>query len=302
MAMKTYIICIASKIGTTIHPKAFLSRKDAMKECHRITDEHITALVQNGVTASKKIVRKNNDEKVIVELKNSTMLSCNVCEVETDCGPMNAGTIEVLPWDEEAVVNGIKGRKGYYYKVLQPSCDMSICYIEASAFGNNDAISSKEDFGQLKGFHTMHSIREKMSGFIPGNDVSLIEDMTSYLLAKAEGESIEKLLETNRDTLEYMVSQAYKELSQVYLQPYNEDDESRPVTIISFRNCEDILVIDEAGDDQEVTLSEIYRLSDRTCPKCGKTLYHEKYANTETSYPYVCFECDENFYEFETEN
>ena len=34
------------------------------------------------------------------------------------------------------------------------------------------------------------------------------------------------------------------------------------------------------------------------CPKCDGKLEAEK--EKEIDYPYVCYECDENFYEFET--
>ena len=36
----------------------------------------------------------------------------------------------------------------------------------------------------------------------------------------------------------------------------------------------------------------------RYCPKCSNELEVEK--EKEIDYPFVCWECDENFYEFET--
>ena len=45
-----------------------------------------------------------------------------------------------------------------------------------------------------------------------------------------------------------------------------------------------------------------YKLKDKTnkdCPKCNSKLYNE--IIKEIDYPYVCLDCDENFYNFETE-
>lgn len=39
--------------------------------------------------------------------------------------------------------------------------------------------------------------------------------------------------------------------------------------------------------------------SDYVCPRCGGVLYHEKLGTTRDNYPFVCPECDENFFEFE---
>ena len=52
--------------------------------------------------------------------------------------------------------------------------------------------------------------------------------------------------------------------------------------------CYDIL--DDDGDVME------HECIERYCPKCSEELEIEK----EIDYPYLCWECDENFYEFET--
>lgn len=57
-----------------------------------------------------------------------------------------------------------------------------------------------------------------------------------------------------------------------------------------------IILIGNGYSEAEVTLSEIYGLTDRTCRKCG----HPLYVSDLCSYPYVCLECDENFYGIET--
>ena len=45
---------------------------------------------------------------------------------------------------------------------------------------------------------------------------------------------------------------------------------------------------------------ENYKLAEGTfCPHCGKPLYFE--TDPELDYPYVCLDCDENFYEIEVE-
>ena len=40
------------------------------------------------------------------------------------------------------------------------------------------------------------------------------------------------------------------------------------------------------------------KTEERYCPRCDGKLEIEK--EKELDYPYVCWECDENFYEFET--
>lgn len=42
-----------------------------------------------------------------------------------------------------------------------------------------------------------------------------------------------------------------------------------------------------------------YKASQYLCPHCGGVLYHEKPGATQDNYPFVCPECDENFFEFE---
>ena len=52
-----------------------------------------------------------------------------------------------------------------------------------------------------------------------------------------------------------------------------------------------IILIGNGHSEVEVTLDEIYGLTDKTCPKCG----HPLYVSDLCSYPHVCLECDENF-------
>ena len=54
--------------------------------------------------------------------------------------------------------------------------------------------------------------------------------------------------------------------------------------------CYDIL--DNEGDIME------HECNERYCPKCLGKVEVEK--EKEIEYPFVCLECDENFYEFET--
>lgn len=66
---------------------------------------------------------------------------------------------------------------------------------------------------------------------------------------------------------------------------YDENDYDDALT-----NDTIILIATEFGE-AEVTLNEMYGLTDKTCPKCG----HPLYVSDLCSYPYVCLECDENF-------
>lgn len=52
-----------------------------------------------------------------------------------------------------------------------------------------------------------------------------------------------------------------------------------------------IILIGNGYSEAEVTLNEIYGLTDKVCPRCG----HSLYVSDLCRYPYVCLECDENF-------
>lgn len=56
-----------------------------------------------------------------------------------------------------------------------------------------------------------------------------------------------------------------------------------------------IILISNGGSEAEVTIGEIYGITDKNCPKCG----HPLYVSDLCCYPYVCLECDENFYRIE---
>ena len=47
------------------------------------------------------------------------------------------------------------------------------------------------------------------------------------------------------------------------------------------------LVTDDNQITQEVVLCELHRKSEKVCPKCGRPLFHENYANTAEHYPYL---------------
>lgn len=42
-----------------------------------------------------------------------------------------------------------------------------------------------------------------------------------------------------------------------------------------------------------------YKKSRYLCPHCGAILYYEKPGATRDNYPFVCLECDENFFRIE---
>lgn len=56
-----------------------------------------------------------------------------------------------------------------------------------------------------------------------------------------------------------------------------------------------IILLTNGHSEAEVTLNEIYGLTDLKCRKCGSPIY----VSDLCSYPYVCLECDENFYSIE---
>lgn len=64
-----------------------------------------------------------------------------------------------------------------------------------------------------------------------------------------------------------------------------------PTDLDDSLSSDTIILIGNGYSEAEVTLNEIYGLTDETCPKCG----HPLYVSDLCSYPYVCLECDENF-------
>lgn len=53
-----------------------------------------------------------------------------------------------------------------------------------------------------------------------------------------------------------------------------------------------IILLTSENSEAEVTIDEIYGLTDERCPKCGSPLY----VSDLCQYQCVCLECDENFY------
>lgn len=92
--MKTYVINIADKLGTSIHPQAYLSHQQAFQECHRMADDYMNNLIKNGILTSKDEMKEQS--KVHVRGKDSVLCSYLVKEVELDITPVTS-KIEVMP-------------------------------------------------------------------------------------------------------------------------------------------------------------------------------------------------------------
>lgn len=177
-------------------------------------------------------------------------------------------------------------------------CDR-ICYISDRQFDGKTSLKAEDEYDEEIGY-TSEAVFEIVSRHLPGSDTRTINAQAFKILKEAQGQDIEELAAGRSFTED--LKTLYPEGSRVMLQPYNPDDECREVTVVRFDCEENILVKDDEGIDQEVVLNEIHRLSDRRCPRCGQPLYHEKWSNTNDRYPYVCFDCDENFFEIETES
>lgn len=66
---------------------------------------------------------------------------------------------------------------------------------------------------------------------------------------------------------------------------YDEDD------LDDSLSNDTIILLTNGNSEAEVTLNEIYGLTELTCPKCGSPLY----VSDLCLYECVCLECDENF-------
>lgn len=59
---------------------------------------------------------------------------------------------------------------------------------------------------------------------------------------------------------------------------------------------EDIILDSDDCANRSFDVIQSHKIAEgKYCPMCGQNLCHE----TQADYPYVCLECDENFYEFE---
>lgn len=140
-------------------------------------------------------------------------------------------------------------------------------------------------------------VRDIIASYIPGAETLAIEKYANAVMSISSSDKL--IEEIEKIDFTWLMAGHYRPGRKVLLVPFDEEDYQREVTIITFDNEDNILVTDDDGIEQEVVLGELFLRSTKVCPKCGNTIYHEKYSNTEDRYPYVCFGCNENFFEFE---
>lgn len=64
---------------------------------------------------------------------------------------------------------------------------------------------------------------------------------------------------------------------------------------VANHKVDDIVVANMNGDEYHAKLEDLYGYTNVKCPKCSELLY----VSDVVGYPYVCLNCDENFYECE---
>lgn len=159
---------------------------------------------------------------------------------------------------------------GFCYKYMPAFYSgEGVCYIPECMF-DDGVYSIHEDDVEI---YTREILMDLMSEYLSDCDVETIENRTEYVLQELDWQSPETLME--EIDWEEVVKEVYSEGCLVY-----------------FRGSECRLT-------RDMPIEEVYRKSDKVCPHCGGPLYHEKYKNTRDHYPYVCFECDENFFNIE---
>lgn len=71
---------------------------------------------------------------------------------------------------------------------------------------------------------------------------------------------------------------------------FKEDDIGEP-----YLTKDTVILLGNGVSEGKATFDEVYGLTDKKCKKCGRDVY----VSDLCSYPYVCLECDENFYGIE---
>jgi hypothetical protein len=184
---------------------------------------------------------------------------------------------------------GDSTNNGYCYKDMEAwRTGEGVCYIGEHEFEKGWCCVNYEG-------NTRDEIIADMAECLPGCDVKLIEQCAEYVLQTCDWESpttMMMIVDWEED-----IREVYKEGTEVYwLDPAGETSQEY---IVSEFVSEEMVRLSKEGSECEALLSEVYRKSDKVCKHCGGPLYHEKYDNTQDHYPYVCFECDENFFGFE---
>ena len=184
---------------------------------------------------------------------------------------------------------GGETEQGVVYKDMEAwQTGEGVCYIGEHEFEKGWCCVNYES-------NTRNDIIADMAEYLPGCDVKFIEQRAEYMLQACDWECLTTMM-MDIDW-EWDIREVYKEGTDVYwLDPAGET--SQEYTIDEFVS-EDMVRLSNDSSECEALLSEVYRKSDKVCKHCGGPLYHEKYDNTQDHYPYVCFECDENFFEFE---
>lgn len=190
---------------------------------------------------------------------------------------------------------------GVCYKDLDAwNSGEGVCYLCEGDFLEQDNDDNEWVFalGSDSSFpNTRDDIMDLMSEYLAGCDVKLIEQCAEYALETCDWQCLDTLM--GEANWEEEVREVYSTGSEVFwLDPTGEA--SQVYEIDSVEGPEMVKLSNEYSEC-EALLCEVYRKADgKFCKHCGNILYHEKYNNTQDHYPYVCFECDENFFEIET--
>jgi hypothetical protein len=184
---------------------------------------------------------------------------------------------------------GGETEQGVVYKDMDAwETGEGVCYIGEYEFENGWCCVNYEG-------NTRDEIIADMAEYLPSCDVKFIEQCAEYVLQTCDWQCLTTLMEGT--DWEEDIREVYKEGTEVYwLDPAGET--SQEYTLDEFVS-EDMVRLSNDNSECEALLSEVYRKSEKVCKHCRGPLYHEKYDNTRDHYPYVCFECDENFFNCE---
>ncbi len=159
--------------------------------------------------------------------------------------------------------------------------------------------------------YTFREMKDMANGIFSeesGLDFDIVVSMVYEIISRCTVRTMNETINDEEAWCDFLKSRFYTKDTEVFWQDpaFDEYDDSENTDELTYNMMKvikfispDMILIGEAGREAEVPLRELYRPAGIHCPQCNRTLFHEKYLNTESEYPFVCLNEDENFFSFE---
>lgn len=133
-----------------------------------------------------------------------------------------------------------------------------------------------------------------------------IEQVVEWLTNRDEDELYKELHSMDDDELMSYIAETFSleiiETTHIFVGnvvQWGKECGETPMEIkeifVANHKVDDIVVANMNGDEYHAKLEDLYGYTNVRCPKCSELLY----ISDVVGYPYVCLNCDENFYECE---